>query len=308
MINNKKRAEKLLEIKRIQAILTYFDKKPYDEIRYAVLRKEFHLKYKNWKKLADGCWHNPKNPDEKKTIKPEPYYIHEYPLLRHLNELVDYGFLKVRKIDEPKKEIFTYYRLSKKYIGEGLRIQNKSAFDIYPLEQINKIPSKEDEPQHMLYGFSEKMISELEMEDKKQLDNEIQKVITSINKIEKIHDKHRGKKLNELRSNFMENTSNIKIKRLLKNNYWQFIGCISELIGANYNYRYSISRKAIRFNIENWIQNVPEIIKYNFSKKDISELAEFAIMNHKVFCDMEPLSIAFSRYVDLYDNLLLKYH
>ena len=258
------------------------------------------------------------------------------------------------------------YRTKKDFYTEGIRIQNKSAFDLFPQDKIMIFPSKSRPVKHLVYGLSEKIYDNFDIDDKEVIQNCLKEMEKNINKIENTKIKVMSEELKKKTGIFLDKTQSETVKKALEEQCSELWISIMKVLlcntGENKDIRNTwdvrFSKQAF-FYILGWIFKVPEEkafpkrIKYHpvinppqgielynfiadlpsesinlsqnevekylkawsknffykdykFSVDDVKEIIEWCWSIRELFFDFLPISIAFSRYGEYTENILVK--
>lgn len=214
MDNNSEKILKILKKEKAQKILSYWDKKSDQWIQYNELRKEFVSKYSNVKKHPYDFYVNPETM-EKFSSKPKSLYNADSQLSRDLKELVNIGLLENKKTLKKKNKSNSYYRPSKKYEKEIIRIQNKTSIDNYPLEEITDFFYRYPDRYQTIYGISQELFECFSKEERNEIENILIEIDNNVKDIENVRknvlDRLRLKRLKKI----IKNTVNERVKNIL---------------------------------------------------------------------------------------------
>lgn len=201
----------------------------------------------------------------------------------------------------------TKYKINKDFNRKLFRVENHTALDLFPNNQINNYASKgnkDENIRHIIYGFTESDYNRIEKDEKQAIQNCLRDIEENIQIIEKIKSKNDDKKLDKIKNDLFKKTDSQAIKRLITERYGGLLGIIYGLININYTHRHTIPQETIEHNIEYQLSSFPWFKEFNLSKDDIAEICNWAKVNHRKFCSTSPLTIAFSRYREYEQNPL----
>lgn len=356
----KKKAEKILKSPETKEILSYWDD-PNTQVRSCELRRKFVKGFQKFVLRTDLKYYDGEN---KKIVKKKPRMLFENDasFYRHLADMVACGILHKKPIPQTKGKPATYYRPSKKYRKEGLRIQNKTALDYYPPDSILNLQDissrhtsqvEHSTTQQITYGLSRKMYNKLKEKDKQAIKKYLKNMENNICEIEKIKTRIFFNELEKKKKEFFKETKSQKIKEFIKENFIRYWACVQDSLFANsedilhskkafykslgwifkpHGETDTKSPKCIILisqtgdELYDFIKGEPRVLTkleakkyckawsknfccedYGFSLNDIEEMIEFGWKIKGLFYEYYPLPIAFSRYKDYEDNLLISY-
>jgi len=295
---------KLLKKEKTQKILQYWKDKPNERVRSCKLREHFVKGYKKNK-------HSPiyKNKKQEKTKssnnKPDPIYNNDSQFYRDIHEMKSYDILKREKKVQKKGRPHVFYRPSKKYQKEGIRIENKSALNIFPKDQIIEFSNNRANLKQIIYGISKNHYEHLNINDQETIKKSLKIIEQQINKIKKIKYEKIMAKIEEKLEKIYTQTKSKQIKNLIKTKYGILIGIIDMTIISNIEHIANLPKKIFTSNIEQW-SKYPSVREFNLSYNDIEELSKWAWKNRNFFLSLHPYNIAFSSYAEYESNPFIK--
>jgi len=291
--------EKILKKDKTQKILNYWKNKPDTWIQSCKIREFFVKGIQKFIYLFDNEKYKDIETGKIYQEKPKPIYNNDSQLYRDLKELVEYGILKNKEVPQKKGKPFSYYRPNIAYKKEGLRIQNKNAFDLYPQDKIISFTIIKSNSKHIVYGLSEELIGF----NKQIIQDCLNNIEDNLIKIENIINNARNKKIEKKIDSLMKKTKSKNIKKMLKEREAWILAVVDDTIFANEDNVSRIPKHIFELNIK-YASNVKPGTQFNFSKKDIKEMTEWGWKNRFFIHQSHPFSIAFSRYKEYEENFL----
>ncbi|MCJ7572119.1 MAG: hypothetical protein MUO82_09640 [Candidatus Thermoplasmatota archaeon] len=178
-------ANKILKKDKVQKILFYWKDDLLKEVQFCVLRKEFVNKYSDLIYREKNEFHYfDRETKIKYKKKPKTLYETDEELSRDLKEMVEYGILDKRLEDQQKGKPKSFYRLSKKYLSEPLKIWHKDCIINTSVDNIITTDS------NLFFCFPNKCISSLNpiitIEDIDKLNNISKEIRRKLNEISDI--------------------------------------------------------------------------------------------------------------------------
>lgn len=134
-------------------------------------------------------------------------------LTKFLNNLKNPPIRAIEKIGS-KSDV--RYRIKKEFYYEGIRIENKRAFDSYSLDHILCFFYKYPHRHQTIYGIPQKLFKCFTEEEKNIIEKHLVNVDKQLRKIQDVRIKVRERECNKRLNHFLDNTKSEKIKKLIQ--------------------------------------------------------------------------------------------
>ncbi len=146
----------------------------------------------------------------------------------YLKQLGEKNLHMITKIGNGKKR--ARYQLRKDIYYEGIRIQNKEAFDFFSRDRIMSFPVKSSYRKNIVYGLSKRLFDTFNDTKKNIIKENIEEIEKRVKEIEEMKFKKLEEEWIDRIDKFCNETNNDKITKAFKENYWQFLALFDQAI------------------------------------------------------------------------------
>ncbi|MFE3845442.1 hypothetical protein ACFL1L_01090 [Thermoplasmatota archaeon] len=295
---------KILKKEKTQKILQYWKDKPDKWVRSCKLREHF---VKDYQKNKHSSVYKNKSQEKTKSFNKntDPIYKNDSQFYRDILEMKSYDILQSKKEVQKKGKPHVFYQPSKKYQEEGIRIENKSALNIFPKDQIIEFSNNRSNSKQIIYGISKNHHKHLNSNDQETIKKSLKIIEQQINKIKKIKYEKIMAKIEEKLEKIYTQTKSKQIKNLIETKSGLLLGIIDMTIISNIDHIAKLPKKIFTYNIEQW-SKYQSVREFKLSYNDVEELSKWAWRNRNFFLSLHPYSIAFSSYKEYESNPFIK--
>lgn len=122
----------------------------------------------------------------------------------------------IRAIEKTGSKSDVRYRIKEEFYYEGIRIENKRAFDSYPLDRILWVSYDYPQRHQVIYGISQRILKCFTKEEKNIIEKILGNVDKQLKKVQDVRDGVSERECVKRLNHFFDNTKSEKIKKLIR--------------------------------------------------------------------------------------------